>query len=74
MNKAENLSTLAPISTTVVLPLQPPSENPYLTIEMRAYEEWLRQTRQIFNIHLIAITASLCIGVVGGIVQCRGRQ
>lgn len=44
------------------------SNDPYLDVEINAYNELLRQAEQTFNIHITAIGSSFLIAVVGSLV------
>jgi hypothetical protein len=42
------------------------STDPYLDIELGAYNEMLRQSRQMFNLYCAVVIASALIGIGGG--------
>ena len=43
------------------------SLNPYLTIELNAYNEMLRQTRQTFNLYYAVVIISALFGILGSV-------
>jgi hypothetical protein len=49
------------------------SQDPYTEIEMETLREILRQARQSFNLHLVAMSASVSIGLIGGGILLLGK-
>jgi hypothetical protein len=46
----------------------------YLAVELAAYQELLRQVRQTFNAHLVALSISVLVSVAGGILMVSGKS